>query len=69
MIIKVNSTPEYRITLKLNVDLSEKKIEIIAELYGLKNGKKRTEYFNGNELERAIAQYEVWERIMMEEKE
>lgn len=64
MILKVNSNPNFKLVLKLDIDYELKQINILVILDNLKNHKREMKPFKGNQLEEAMTQYKLWEEFI-----
>lgn len=64
MILKTNSNPNFILSLKLNIDYDLKDIDILVILDNIKNHKRKMHVFRGNELEKALQQYDHYEEFI-----
>ena len=64
MILRVNSNPNFKLELKLDIDYELKQINILVILDNLKNHKREMKLFKGNQLEEAMTQYKLWEEFI-----
>lgn len=64
MILKVNSNPNFTLTLKLDIDYEIEAINILVILQNTKNGKKEMNCYHGGELKKALARYSQYEQFI-----
>ena len=64
MILKTNSNPNFILSLKLNIDYELKNIDILVILDNIKNHNRKMNVFRGNELEKALQQYNEYEQFI-----
>lgn len=64
MTLKVNSNPNFILSLKLNIDYELKNIDILVILDNIKNNKRDMKTFKGNELDKALQQYNHYEEFI-----
>jgi hypothetical protein len=64
MILKTNSNPNFILSLQLNIDYDLKNIDILVILDNIKNHKREMQVFRGNELEKALQQYNHYEEFI-----
>jgi hypothetical protein len=67
MVIKATTTPHFKIFLELQINWELESVEILTILEDIKQLRRRTETFKGDELSKALKQYETWEMIITEE--
>ena len=64
MILKVNSNPNFTLTLKLDINYELETINILVILQNITNGKKEMQCFHGSELKKALARYRQYEQFI-----
>ena len=65
MILKVNSTPEFKLELKLDINMEQEWIEILVILENLKSHKSQMKMFHANDFKKALQTYNEWESIIV----
>lgn len=64
MILKVNSNPNFTLTLKLDIDYEIEAINILVILQNIKNGKKEMHCYHAGDFKKALARYRQYEEFI-----
>lgn len=64
MTLKTVNNENFKLSLKLDINYEIKYIEILVILDNTKNNKRQMKIFHGNEFEKALNQYKLWEQFI-----
>lgn len=65
MVLKVNDTADFNLSMNLNINWELEYIEVTVSLENKKKNTRRTKTFPAAEFERAIAHFEEEERMFL----